>query len=148
MPAVPQAEAVAAPKAAASAAAVPDAPPDGGAVIDMKTLDSMRPLQRAGQPDVIPRVIGLYLSNAPSMMEELQTAVERGETATVYRLAHSLKSSSAMVGALRLSALCKTLEARARETKDGAVQEGLPEIEAEYARVVEALRRLGAGGGS
>src|SRR6266850_1987275 len=147
-PAGPQAEAVAAPKAAASAAAVPDVPPDGGAPIDMKTLESMRPLQRAGQPDVIPRVIGLYLSNAPSMMEELQIAVERGDTATVYRLAHSLKSSSAMVGALRLSALCKTLEARARETKEGAVPDGLPEIEAEYARVVEALRKLGAGGGS
>src|SRR6267142_1214734 len=144
----PQAEAVAAPNAAASAAAVPDVPPDGGAPIDMKTLESMRPLQRAGQPDVIPRVIGLYLSNAPSMMEELQIAVERGDTATVYRLAHSLKSSSAMVGALRLSALCKTLEARARETKEGAVPDGLPEIEAEYARVVEALRKLGAGGGS
>src|SRR5882672_2239813 len=148
VPAGPRAEAVAAPKAAAVAAAVPDAPQDGGATIDMKTLESMRPLQRAGRPDVIPRVIGLYLSNAPSMMEELQTAVERGETATVYRLAHSLKSSSAMVGALRLSALCKTLEARARETQEGAVPDGLPEIEAEYARVVEALRKLGAGGGS
>jgi len=82
------------------------------------------------------------------MMEELQTAVERGETTTVYRLAHSLKSSSAMVGALRLSALCKTLEARAHESKEGAVPDGLPEIEAEYARVVEALRKLGAGGAS
>jgi two-component system, sensor histidine kinase and response regulator len=145
-PVVPRAEAVTAPKETAVAAAVPDAPPPAdSAVIDMKTLESMRPLQRAGQPDVVPRVIGLYLSNAPSMMEELHTAMERGETATVYRVAHSLKSSSAMVGALRLSALCKVLEARAREASEGAVPDGLPEIEAEYARVVEALRRLGNG---
>ena len=140
--------AAAGPAAPAVPAAAPVAATDGDPPIDMKTLESMRPLQRAGQPDVIPRVIGLYLSNAPSMMEELQTAVERGETATVYRLAHSLKSSSAMVGALRLSALCKTLEAKAREAREGSVPDGLQEIEAEYARVVGALRTLGAGGES
>ena len=78
----------------------------------------------------------------------LETAMERGDTATVYRLAHSLKSSSAMVGALRLSNLCKTLEAKVREAREGWVPDGLQEIEAEYARVVGALRTLGAGGES
>ena len=67
---------------------------------------------------------------------------------TVYRVAHSLKSSSAMVGALRLSALCKTLEGRAREALEGPVPDGADEIETEYARVVEALGKIGAGGGS
>jgi signal transduction histidine kinase/DNA-binding response OmpR family regulator/HPt (histidine-containing phosphotransfer) domain-containing protein len=129
------------------AAAAP-ATPEDGAPIDMKTLESMRPLQHPGQPDVISRVVGLYLASAPEVVKDLQTAAERGETATVYRLAHSLKSSSAMVGALRLSALCKALEGRARGAPDGTVPDGLQEIETEYARVIEALGKLGGGAAS
>jgi HPt (histidine-containing phosphotransfer) domain-containing protein len=121
---------------------------DGDSPIDMKTLEGMRPLQRAGQPDVIARVIGLYLANAPSMIQDLLTAAERGETEGVYRTAHSLKSSSAMVGALRLSELCKSIETRAREALHGPVPDGVQEIELEYARVAEALTKLAGGGGS
>ncbi len=129
-------------------AAAPDASLDDSASIDMKTLESMRPLQRQGQTDVVTRVVRLYLANAPATFQELQTAADKGDTATVFRLAHSLKSSSAMVGALRLSELCKTLEARAREAAGGPVPDGVPEIEAEYARVIRALEKLGQGGAS
>jgi signal transduction histidine kinase/CheY-like chemotaxis protein/HPt (histidine-containing phosphotransfer) domain-containing protein len=119
-----------------------------GATIDMKTLESMRPLQRQGKADVVSRVIGLYLSNAPEMMKELLEAAERGETATVYRVAHSLKSSSAMVGALRLSEICKRLEARAREAAEGDTLEEVQEVESEYGRVVAALEGLARRTGS
>jgi signal transduction histidine kinase/CheY-like chemotaxis protein/HPt (histidine-containing phosphotransfer) domain-containing protein len=127
--------------------APPASAPEDGPPIDVKTLESMRPLQRQGQPDVVSRLIGLYLSNAPALMTEMLAAAEKGETQTVYRAAHSLKSSSAMVGALRLSRLCKKLEAGAREGSLDPEGVGLREIEAEYARVVAALERLGQGAG-
>src|SRR2546426_291683 len=128
------------PGTAASSGAGEDGPP-----IDMKTLESIRPRQRQGQQDFVARIVSLYLSNAPGMMKELLEAAERGETTTVYRMAHSLKSSSAMIGALRLSELCKKVEARARQAAEGEGVEGLHEIEAEYGRVVAALESLSQG---
>jgi len=143
-----RAPAVAAPPATAGAPAEVQAStgaPEDSVTIDMKTLESMRPLQRPGQEDVVSRVLGLYLSTAPDMMKELLQAAEKGETVEVNRVAHSLKSSSAMVGALRLSELCKRLEARARQATAGEGMEGLREIEAEYGRVVAALESLRRG---
>jgi len=119
--------------------------PENSVTIDMKTLESMRPLQRQGQEDVVSRVLGLYLSTAPDMMKELLEAAEKGETVAVHRVAHSLKSSSAMVGALRLSEMCKRLEASARQATAGEGMETLREIEAEYGRVVAALESLRRG---
>src|SRR2546427_1385865 len=136
----PVAAAGALPETEASSGAGEEGPP-----IDMKTLESIRPRQRQGQPDFVARIVGLYLSNAPGMMKELLEAAERGETTTVHRVAHSLKSSSAMIGALRLSELCKKVEARARQAAEGEGVEGLHEIEAEYGRVVAALESLGQG---
>jgi len=78
-------------------------------------------------------------------MKELLEAAERGETTTVYRVAHSLKSSSAMIGALRLSELCKKVEARARQAAEGEGVVDLQDIEAEYGRVVAALESLSQG---
>lgn len=53
--------------------------------------------------------------------------------------AHSLKSSSAKVGALSLAELCKNLETFGRNnTIDGAA-ELLMKVEAEYTGVREAL---------
>ena len=140
MPDAPGAAAGALPGTEASSGTGEEGPP-----IDMKTLESIRPMQRQGQPDFITRVVGLYLSNAPGMMKELLEAAERGETTTVYRVAHSLKSSSAMIGALRLSELCKQLEARARQAAEGEGVEDLQDIEAEYGRVVAALESLSQG---
>src|SRR2546427_2711780 len=140
MPDAPVAAAGALPGTEASSGAGEEGPP-----IDMKTLESIPPMQRQGQPDFITRVVGLYLSNAPGMMKELLEAAERGETTTVYRVAHSLKSSSAMIRALRLSELCKQLEARARQAAEGEGVEDLQDIEAEYGRVVAALESLSQG---
>ncbi|HYS78092.1 MAG TPA: Hpt domain-containing protein, partial [Candidatus Dormibacteraeota bacterium] len=75
-------------------------------------------------------------------------AVDRNEAAALNRLAHSLKSSSAMVGALRLSEMCGHLEAQARNASLDSAAERVAEIEAEFARVVRALEAVGQGVGS
>jgi HPt (histidine-containing phosphotransfer) domain-containing protein len=46
----------------------------------------------------------------PQLLAALQTAHTQGDTLTMQQTAHSLKSSSATLGALSLSALCAELE--------------------------------------
>ena len=128
---------------AAGVRATAQAPlPDGDDPIDMKTLESMRVIQSEGGPDILSRAVGLYLKTSPDLLKDLHQALDRGEIEVLHRAAHNLKSSSAMVGALRLSALFGRVEARAREGPEVPSPGDLAEIEAEFARVVRALGAL------
>ena len=57
------------------------------------------------------------------------------------RTAHSLKSGSALLGAMRLSGLCKALELLAREDSIADAEELLMQIETEYPVVQNALKQ-------
>jgi signal transduction histidine kinase/chemotaxis response regulator CheB len=109
------------------------------AALDPAALDAVRALQRPGAPDLVARVVTLYLQNSERLVSDLQAAVDRGDAPVVRMAAHSLKSSSANVGAAYLSGLCKDLEGQAREGRlEGAAGAALA-IARELRRVAAAL---------
>ena len=82
--------------------------------IDDAVLNNLAQLQREGRPDIVNRVITLFLESAPALLKDLQDGAARGDTAVLHRASHTLKSASANVGAALLSAHCRELEAMAR----------------------------------
>ena len=52
----------------------------------------------------------LFLDESTRSLEELAKARDQGDWKTVARVAHSLKSSAATLGLMRLSAACTALE--------------------------------------
>src|SRR5207237_9209520 len=77
--------------------------PDRDAV-DPATLELLRTTGRLGE------VIALYLRQMPGQLEALRRAAERGEAATLAEVAHSLKGSSALLGATVLAARAAELQ--------------------------------------
>lgn len=59
------------------------------------------------------RAAALFIADTPALIDRLDSAAQSGAHATLRELAHRLKSSSASVGALPLSALAAALEADA-----------------------------------
>jgi CheY-like chemotaxis protein len=82
--------------------------------IDESVLNALAQLQREGRPDIVNRVITLFLESAPALLKDLEQGVESGDAALLHRASHTLKSASANVGAALLSARCRELEASAR----------------------------------
>jgi len=82
--------------------------------LDFRALEQVRALQSNGQPDVLRRLISMYLSDSPKLLTDICRAVAGGDSAALQRAAHSLKSSSATVGALSLAKHCQALEALGR----------------------------------
>ena len=80
-------------------------------------LDKISALQRPGAPSVLNRVIELYLAAAPPLVAQIQTAVETWNAEQLEAGAHSLRSSSANLGATRLVEICRELETLGRERK-------------------------------
>jgi two-component system sensor histidine kinase/response regulator len=111
----------------------------GVQTIDTRAWDSIRSLQRPGQPDMLCKVIDKYLSSSRQLIETMRTAVSQRDAGVLHRTAHSLKSSSATLGALRLAALCKEVEAMGRMNTLNSVTNLWENIEAEYALVQDAL---------
>ena len=116
------------------------------AVLDNKALDAIRALQREGAPNILDKVIELYLSSVPELIQQMSIAAVKNDAPALQIAAHSLKSSSANVGALLLSALCKELEMMGRtNSTDGAAQKVLA-VETEFKRVKQALAAMIAAG--
>jgi CheY-like chemotaxis protein/HPt (histidine-containing phosphotransfer) domain-containing protein len=105
--------------------------------IDEAVLDNLAQLQREGRPDIVNRVITLFLESAPALLKDLQEGTVKGDTTLLHRASHTLKSASANVGAALLSAHCKELEAMARV---GSV----PDAAARVETIVEDYRRAQA----
>ena len=108
--------------------------------IDRSVLAGLRDLQVKGDPDIIVEVGGLFIKHSPSKISAILRASESGDAKGLQIAAHSLKSSSAYIGAMRLSALSKELEQMGRSNAMDGVKDKAKILEAEYMRVMTALK--------
>jgi len=107
--------------------------------LDRSVLASLRELQDDGDPDIVAEVGGLFLEHSPQKIAAILQAVENGDAKGLQTAAHSLKSSSAYVGAMRLSELSRELEMMGRsQVMDGA-EEKAERLNREYKQVMMEL---------
>ena len=133
---VPPAEPAPPPPAVATARA----PAPSFPVLDQTMLEELREI--AG--DETTRIITIFLEDAPRLIGTLEKAAAVPDLDAMRDAAHTLKSSSANVGAMALSAAAKRVElgARARKLERPAVAVAL--VIAEYARARMALQGYAA----
>ena len=124
-----------------SAATVTIAMASPGGSIDFNVMDELRQML-GGSTEPLVGLIDSYLQDSPALLEKLTAAAAAEDLNGVARAAHPLKSSSKSLGAMRLSELCKSLEA---EASAGAVED-LPvktrTIETEYKSASDQLHAL------
>jgi HPt (histidine-containing phosphotransfer) domain-containing protein len=115
--------------------------------IDPSALASLRELQGEGEPDIVSEVCDLFVKHAPERITSIEQAIKSGDAKGLLMAAHSLKSSSAYVGAMRLSTLSKELELMGRTGALEGAKEKADALVAEYSRVINALdAEIKAGG--
>ena len=95
------------------------------AQIDRDVWDAIAAIQKPGQTNVLHKIISLYLTSSQAQVTQLRQAWERRDSDAIQAAAHSLKSSSATLGAHRLATLAKQLEEACRiahvEQADGLI---------------------------
>jgi len=89
--------------------------------------------------DMFAMIIDAFLKDTPERLLGIDQSVAAGDAETLQREAHSLKSSSASIGAFGLSELCKTLEYAGRDGNPERISEMVAEIKAEFDRVKAEL---------
>jgi CheY-like chemotaxis protein/HPt (histidine-containing phosphotransfer) domain-containing protein/two-component sensor histidine kinase len=108
-------------------------------LLDLEALGRIRACQQEGAEDLLEQVIALFQQETPRLLGALHEASIRDDAEALQFAAHSMKSSSAHVGAVQLAGLCKELEmaARAKDLERG--EELLKKIEAIVAQTLPAL---------
>lgn len=88
------------------------------------------------------RVFETYLASLTKLRHQLDDAQSRAEPAAMRLAVHTLKSSSANVGALNLAKLCTEVEHAIRDADADAAPVLVNRLRAEADRVDTAVRRL------
>ncbi|MEY2844378.1 MAG: hypothetical protein RI920_2415, partial [Pseudomonadota bacterium] len=116
--------------------------PEGPSVLDPEALRRLHDLDPKGTNQLMERVARAFDTSLSRMLPQLEEAVKLQDQAAVMHVAHTLKSSSASIGALKLSHMCAEIEAMIRRQSGEDLTSRILEIPMEAERVTTALRRL------
>lgn len=89
--------------------------------LDAQALARLRELDPDGRLGVLSRVLTAFEASVQRMVGQLEAQHEGADPKLVANLAHTLKSSSASVGALALSRACADVEAKLRKGDSSAM---------------------------
>ncbi len=110
-----------------------DAPP----TIDATVHDGLRDLMG----DDFASLIDAYLEDTALFVQQMQDACARGDMDAMQIPAHSMKSSSANIGAMGLSTLARELEGQIRSGNPVQVEGRVAALAEEFERVSLELSR-------
>ncbi len=127
--------------------------PDGNAgqgvaaspgVLNADAIRRLRELDPTGESHLLTRVFQAFETSLNRLLPQLEQARHTADAAGVRLVAHTLKSSSATIGAVQLSRVCAEVEVMAQESRLDAAATGIEQILSEAQAVREALRKLTA----
>ncbi|MEY4755053.1 MAG: hypothetical protein RJA44_2728, partial [Pseudomonadota bacterium] len=133
------APAVAAPAPAPAPAAGRPAEP----LLDPAALARLRQLDPTGKNQLLQKVLKAFVASIERLQIQLQEGMHSADGEVVRQVAHTLKSSSASIGAMRLSGLCTELENQLRQGAPYAqVETQVRGLQQEMLRVQRGLLAL------
>jgi len=109
-------------------------------ILDLEVVAELR--ASTGDDDEFLRdLVATYVDEVTSHLDAMASAIDAGDPEAIVRPSHTLKSSSASVGALRLAAICRGIEAAGREARADRLAEDVELARATWAATLDALRR-------
>ncbi len=114
------------------------------AVLDRGVLDRLQADLGDDSPNIVAELIDLFLADVPQQLEAIRTALVVEAADIVQRAAHTLKSTSASLGAQPLATQCGILEELARDKQLAEGTEQLRLIVGIFVQTERALQDFGA----
>jgi signal transduction histidine kinase/DNA-binding response OmpR family regulator/HPt (histidine-containing phosphotransfer) domain-containing protein len=133
-----QAPAPAAASASVAAAPATAAPSTPAPVLDLEVIEELRSIMGAEYQGLI----RLFFEDAPQHIAKLQTALAGNDVPAMVAPSHTLKSSSANLGAMALSSVAKRIEVGARTASLEKPAMAVMMLENEFKRAKMALSKL------
>jgi HPt (histidine-containing phosphotransfer) domain-containing protein len=115
---------------------------DDAPILDDAVLAELR-ASTGDDDDFVRELVDAYVSEATGYLDAMASAVSSGDTAAVVRPAHTLKSSSATLGAMRLAGISRGIEEAGRDGRSDGIAADVERAHAAWAETIDALRAAG-----
>ena len=124
----------------------PDSPsphqPVPAASLDAEALARLHELDPQGKNGVVTKVLGAFETSLTRMLGQLRAQLPQPQASVVSAVAHTLKSSSASVGALQLSRTCAEVESLIRAGQLASLDRDIGRLIAEGESAIVAVRAI------
>ncbi len=111
-------------------------------IFDPEFIEELKKLQIPGKPDIITQLFEIYLKETGLKIDNFKKSAVDKNADSIRMIAHNLKSSTANVGGVKLSALFKTLENKAKNNDIEDIETLIEEIDINYKRLEEKLNQM------
>ena len=118
----------------------PDENRNGQPAVDAALLQALRNTLGEDDPASLSDLLTLFLEDATGLLETTRRAAETGDRAALQRAAHTLKSTGAAFGAMRLSRLCRELEQMSKEGNLGEAAAKAVQAQAAFSEVQREIQ--------
>lgn len=118
----------------------PPADLPGAAVLDATALEKLRELDPRGDNRLVQRVMQAFEGSAARLLPQLREAQRVGDPGGIRHVVHTLKASSASIGALLLSQQCAEIETCIRLGESDGMDGRLAAVYDEMDKVLQAVR--------
>ncbi|MBW7894996.1 MAG: Hpt domain-containing protein [Opitutaceae bacterium] len=115
-------------------------------IIDPASIENLRALNPGDNDEFLREIVGIYLDDTPLRIGELESSLAGRDMEKFVRAAHSIKGSSANLGAMALRAVAERLEHHARKHGWDDAPAMVGAIKEEFALVRTELEKITAGG--
>lgn len=96
-----------------------------------------------GDTELLQEIVGLFLEEAPRLLEAIRNGITEQDSPALERAAHSLKGSAASLGAAAVVPAAQALENLGRGGQFAGASDALPRLEAALAALTPVLTALG-----
>jgi CheY-like chemotaxis protein/HPt (histidine-containing phosphotransfer) domain-containing protein len=111
---------------------------DATDIVDRGVLDDLAGVGAESDPHFLATLVQTYRRDADELINQIQAAAERGDTAARSRCAHTLRGASATIGALALPAICTQLE-QAKSASPAEISRLVYETRTAHEQLIDAL---------
>ena len=111
-------------------------------VIDPQAVENLRALNPGDNDEFLREIAAIFLEDTPLRIAELEQSLIAGDVSKFTRAAHSIKGSSANLGASTLRAVAEKLEHQSRTEGLAAVAPLVGNVKVEFARAQTELRKI------
>ena len=110
--------------------------------IDPQAIEHLRALNPGDNDEFLREIAGIFLEDTPLRIAELDQSLGAGDTTKFTRAAHSIKGSSANLGANAVRAVAEKLEHQSRTAGLAGLDGFIGELKSEFTRAQTELSKL------
>lgn len=112
-------------------------------VIDQSAIQKIREMNKPGRSNILIKLITIYQDSSLQYMSQIRNGVISNDLKKIASVAHTLKSSSQSLGAIRFSMLCVEIEKIGNGIESELQMQGIFKLlEEEYSKVVTELAKI------